>query len=89
MGELSFYRAVKKVDKVRISIWHSRFFIVHFKCSTKEGVGGLETTLSQDVKSLVPDLRGGCISFFPSWPLRSLRRGFFIQYSFSVFSIKS
>jgi hypothetical protein len=28
-------------------------------------------------ESLVPDLRGGCISFFPSWPLRSLRRGFF------------
>jgi hypothetical protein len=21
---------------------------------------------------------GGCISFFPSWPLRSLRRGFFL-----------
>jgi hypothetical protein len=51
MGERSFYRAVKKVDKVSVSIWLSRFFIVNFKCSTKEGVGGLETTLSQDVKA--------------------------------------
>ena len=41
----------KKVDKVLISIWHSLFFIVHFKCSMKEGVGGLETTLSQGVKA--------------------------------------
>jgi len=51
MEERSFYRAVKKVDKVCVSIWLLRFFIVHFKCSTKEGVGGLETTLSQDVKA--------------------------------------
>jgi uncharacterized membrane protein len=50
MEECLFYRAVKKVNKVCDSIWLLRFFIVNFKCSMKEGVGGLETTLSQDVK---------------------------------------
>jgi hypothetical protein len=30
-------------------------------------------------EGLIPDLWGGCISFFPSWPLRSLRRGFFYK----------
>ena len=49
--DFHLYRATKKMDKVRASIWLSRFFIVNFKCSTKEGVGGLETTLSQDVKA--------------------------------------
>ncbi len=85
MEERSFYRAEKKVDKVCVSIWLLRFFIVNIKCSTKEGVGGLETTLFTGCESLVPDLRGGCISFFPSWPLRSLRRGFFYAKSFSPF----
>ena len=51
MEERSFYRAEKKVDKVCVSIWLSRFFIVNFKCSTKEGVGGVETTLSQEVEA--------------------------------------
>jgi len=63
----------------------SRFFIVNFKCSTKEGVRRIRNDTFTGCESLVPDLRGGCISFFPSWPLRSLRRGFFYTKSFPTF----
>jgi hypothetical protein len=42
---------LQKVDKVRFFIWLWTIFIVYFKCSMKEGVDGLETTLSQGVKA--------------------------------------
>ena len=85
MEERSFYRAVKKVNKVCVSIWLLWFFIVNFNCSTKEGVRRIRNDTFTGCESLVPDLRGGCISFFPSWPLRSLRRGFFYAHIFSTF----
>ena len=78
--------------KVHVPIWLDAVFIVHFKCSIyntcqKQEASGVETKLPQDAEALVPDLRGGCISFFPSWPLRSLRRGFFYARPDSISAV--
>ncbi len=38
---------------------------------------------TEEMGALYQTFWGGCISFFPSWPLRFMRRGFFINKSFA------
>ena len=87
MEELSFYRAAKKVDKVFISIWHSRFFIVHFKCSTKEGVRRIRNDAFTGCEKLSTRPEGGLYKFLSELASAfSAQRLFFCKVIFSVVS---